>query len=187
MIWGADYQRQEHASAWEARRGKSPRPSPASLHIPDHYETRSGPAIAGEQYDAGLMPVFSSRNGTAGEPIVSTEWHHPNRRGWKTSPKSPEANLRRSLVDGRCLVLHSGAGSGNRTRVFSLEGCCSTIELYPRLQIRLPGRQWWRGLDSNQRRQSQRIYSPSPLTTRAPLQTAARSLATRHSCNPAAG
>ena len=25
----------------------------------------------------------------------------------------------------------TGAGSGNRTRVFSLEGCCSTIELYP--------------------------------------------------------
>ena len=31
---------------------------------------------------------------------------------------------------------------------------------------------WWRGLDSNQRRLSQRIYSPSPLTTRAPLQAA---------------
>ncbi len=29
---------------------------------------------------------------------------------------------------------------------------------------------WWRGLDSNQRRLSQRIYSPSPLATRAPLQ-----------------
>src|SRR6516225_6559369 len=28
---------------------------------------------------------------------------------------------------------------------------------------------WWRGLDSNQRRLSQRIYSPSPLATRAPL------------------
>ena len=28
---------------------------------------------------------------------------------------------------------------------------------------------WWRGLDSNQRRLSQRIYSPPPLTTRAPL------------------
>ena len=30
-------------------------------------------------------------------------------------------------------------------------------------------RSWWRGLDSNQRRLSQRIYSPSPLATRAPL------------------
>ena len=26
----------------------------------------------------------------------------------------------------------SGAGEGNRTLVFSLEGCCSTIELHPR-------------------------------------------------------
>ena len=25
----------------------------------------------------------------------------------------------------------AGAGSGNRTRIFSLEGCCSTTELYP--------------------------------------------------------
>ena len=25
----------------------------------------------------------------------------------------------------------SGAGNGNRTRIFSLEGCCSTFELYP--------------------------------------------------------
>ncbi len=31
-------------------------------------------------------------------------------------------------------------------------------------------RQWWRELDLNQRRHSQRIYSPSPLTTRASLQ-----------------
>ena len=28
---------------------------------------------------------------------------------------------------------------------------------------------WWRELDLNQRRHSQRVYSPSPLTTRAPL------------------
>jgi hypothetical protein len=27
-----------------------------------------------------------------------------------------------------------GAGEGNRTLVFSLEGCCSTIELHPRFQ-----------------------------------------------------
>ena len=37
--------------------------------------------------------------------------------------------------------------------------------------------QWWRGLDSNQRRLSQRIYSPSPLTTRAPLHDCCRSRA----------
>src|SRR2546429_9804966 len=59
-----------------------------------------------------------------------------------------------------------GAGEGNRTLVVSLEGFCSTIELHPRASDRLS---WWRGLDSNQRRLSQRIYSPSPLATRAPL------------------
>jgi hypothetical protein len=30
-------------------------------------------------------------------------------------------------------------------------------------------REWWRELDSNQRTLSERIYSPSPLTTRTPL------------------
>ncbi len=29
--------------------------------------------------------------------------------------------------------LRLGAGEGNRTLVFSLEGCCSTIELHPRV------------------------------------------------------
>ena len=111
-------------------------------------------------------------------------------------------------------ICYAGAGSGNRTRIFSLEGCCSTTELYPHSLKRcalcqvakdasacsilrmipckkparvllartvargrgmLQDRQWWRGLDSNQRRLSQRIYSPSPLTTRAPLRTAAES------------
>src|ERR1700749_4636145 len=70
-----------------------------------------------------------------------------------------------------------GAGEGNRTLVFSLEGCCSTIELHPptpgRLRrgepaLELAARHcahcwlafqavapagsegWWRGLDSNQ-------------------------------------
>src|SRR5579872_183380 len=81
-----------------------------------------------------------------------------------------------------------GAGEGNRTLVISLEGCCSTIELHPHSDDRdrgsgirtklllipmpdpcFPIPAWWRGLDSNQRRLSQRIYSPSPLATRAPL------------------
>src|SRR5262245_28377317 len=32
-----------------------------------------------------------------------------------------------------------GAGEGNRTLVFSLEGCCSTIELHPRSRRQLHG------------------------------------------------
>jgi hypothetical protein len=39
----------------------------------------------------------------------------------------------------------------------------------PRQSSLLCSENWWRGLDSNQRRRSQRIYSPSPLATRAPL------------------
>ena len=78
-----------------------------------------------------------------------------------------------------------------------MEGYCSTIELHPQADhsadqhapIELVGGTflrrnnlptqiylhrhtadlWWRELDSNQRRHSQRVYSPSPLATRAPL------------------
>ena len=60
-----------------------------------------------------------------------------------------------------------GAGSRDRTGILSLEGCCTTIVLYPRRR-ETSGR-WWRRLDSNQRRHSQRVYSPSPLATRALL------------------
>ena len=67
----------------------------------------------------------------------------------------------------RCRKFNDGAGEGNRTLVISLEGCCSTIELHPRETLR---RRWWRRLDSNQRTLSERIYSPSPLTTRTLLQ-----------------
>ena len=70
------------------------------------------------------------------------------------------------------------AGEGNRTLVFSLEGCCTTIVLHPQSQLGT-GRDFscskllalcspkWGLLDSNQCRRSQRIYSPPPLTTRA--------------------
>ena len=83
----------------------------------------------------------------------------------------------------------SGAGEGNRTLVVSLEGFCSAIELHPHLALRdpqYPSRliasaiftlqpqpsvlTWWRGKDSNLRRQSRQIYSLIPLTTREPLQ-----------------
>ena len=35
------------------------------------------------------------------------------------------------------VIENIGAGEGNRTLVFSLEGCCSTIELHPRLRDHL--------------------------------------------------
>ena len=46
-------------------------------------------------------------------------------------------------LEGSCSIqlsywrIYNGAGDGNRTRVSSLEGWCSTIELHP--QIRFPG------------------------------------------------
>ena len=83
-------------------------------------------------------------------------------------PKAAHHTARKPVV----ILRHArkaGAGEGNRTLVVSLEGFCSTIELHP---PSFPVHQnWWRGLDSNQRRQSQQIYSLPPLTTRAPLRT----------------
>ena len=38
----------------------------------------------------------------------------------------------KSVLKRRAIQLSVGAGEGNRTLVFSLEGCCSTIELHPR-------------------------------------------------------
>ena len=37
-----------------------------------------------------------------------------------------------AFIAGQAQVACIGAGEGNRTLVFSLEGCCSTIELHPR-------------------------------------------------------
>ena len=82
----------------------------------------------------------------------------------------------------------AGAGEGNRTLVVSLEGFCSTIELHPHyspfarsttipisasytLLFSLHFLNWWRGKDSNLRRQSRQIYSLIPLTAREPLRT----------------
>ena len=44
-------------------------------------------------------------------------------------------------LEGSCSIqlsywrISNGAGDGNRTRVSSLEGWCSTIELHPQIQI----------------------------------------------------
>lgn len=48
----------------------------------------------------------------------------------RTDGKRPLTSARRDRSRGRGRR-QSGAGEGNRTLVFSLEGCCSTIELHP--------------------------------------------------------
>ena len=67
----------------------------------------------------------------------------------------------------------NGAGEGNRTPVVSLEGFCSAIELHPPNKISMAaplnttnGGGSWIRTNVGVR---QRVYSPSPLATRAPL------------------
>ena len=45
--------------------------------------------------------------------------------------RTPYLLLRRQLLYPDELLAHVGAGDGNRTRVSSLEGWCSAIELHP--------------------------------------------------------
>src|SRR3954454_18575461 len=82
-----------------------------------------------------------------------------------------------------------GAGRGNRTLVFSLEGCCSTIELHPRKSnLSSPAAHWrmagspagaqgakagGRGRTRTYEVVRQRIYSPPPL----PLGTLSQTVA----------
>ena len=56
------------------------------------------------------------------------------KNGTPGGTRTPDLLLRRQLLYPAELLAHiSGAGDGNRTRVSSLEGWCSTIELHPRL------------------------------------------------------
>src|SRR5690606_26372837 len=79
---------------------------------------------------------------------LGTDSSHHNRLAatW-VAPHLPGAQ-----PDSVAPCVRDGAGEGNRTPVFSLEGCCSTIELHPHPFFRGPRPSWWRGLDSNQRR-----------------------------------
>src|SRR3989338_3070283 len=118
--------------------------------------------------------------------------NNKNQKGWCPWRESDSRPL---PYQGSALPLShmgkntTGAGEGNRTLVVSLENFCSTIELHPQafppnnnLNKRIPQRSptqptksqniiWWRGKDSNLRRQSRQIYSLIPLTAREPLLT----------------
>ena len=72
----------------------------------------------------------------------------------RTTPKIPQICAVYKALWG-FVRSENGAGNGNRTRVFSLEGCCTTIVLYPlniqrRASTLADRRGWWKGLDSNQ-------------------------------------
>ena len=56
--------------------------------------------------------------------------------GTPEGTRTPDLLLRRQLLYPAELLAHFyGAGDGNRTRVTSLEGWCSTIELHPQIRI----------------------------------------------------
>ena len=72
------------------------------------------------------------------------------------------------------LKANGGAGSGNRTRITSLEGLGNNHYTMPAIKNELVLYRriiwkWWRGKDSNLRRLSRQIYSLIPLATREPL------------------
>src|SRR5882762_5159328 len=71
-----------------------------------------------------------------------------------------------SIISGDRLgkSLGDGAGEGNRTLVFSLEGCCSTIELHPRASDHLTRRADGLNRACGLRACSARLSRPKPLT-----------------------
>ena len=63
---------------------------------------------------------------------VTTTWC---KIGTPGGTRTPDLLLRRQLLYPAELLAHFyGAGDGNRTRVSSLEGWCSTIELHPQIR-----------------------------------------------------
>ena len=59
---------------------------------------------------------------------------HRQGNGTPEGTRTPDLLLRRQLLYPAELLAHlDGAGDGNRTRVSSLEGWCSTIELHPQV------------------------------------------------------
>ena len=84
---------------------------PRSVH---HDAARSG--------DAG-----QTRRGRALRRRAPLRAPPPARRDARGAPAG-------AALDEAGAGVRIGAGEGNRTLVFSLEGCCSTIELHPRFQ-----------------------------------------------------
>ncbi len=108
--------------------------------------------------DAWAMKSSAATKATIDLPVPSLDFtQRPLRAVWlpRDAWRRNTVRLRQSRSAGPDRVLRSGTGERDRSRRHG------------------PLAQWWRRLDSNQRRLSQRIYSPSPLTTRALLRNCA--------------
>ena len=148
------------------------RPCPA-------FAAAAGPVFAGDHHLAGSAPRPLARTG-AGEGnrtlVVSLEGFcsaielHPRFR-------SQESGVRRQRSGNRSVgVSGAGAlaplktlrsGSDSTPPGATCAACETSTRLLPVFCLLIPD--WWRGKDSNLRRQSRQIYSLLPLTAREPL------------------
>ena len=89
-----------------------------------------------------------------------------------TEPHGPNSRTTVTRNFAATFETVAGAGDGNRTRVISLEGWGSTIELLPHLANRPDADpqsaqhqfRWWRRLDSNQRRRKPTDLQSAPFS-----------------------
>ncbi len=134
--------------------------------------------------DAATSPC----NATTTKPHVSTE---QNWCPWRESDPRPlpyqGSALPLSHMGMSCHTCYWSGRRGSNSRHLAWKASALPTELHPhyaehpRKALTIPfytpptgNKFWWRGLDSNQRTQRERIYSPSPLTTRPPLQNRPR-------------
>ena len=159
---------------------------------------------------SGADPVRAGEDRAARSGFVHADNAQPDDRGGRSCGSQARAmhgrrvaRLLRLLEIARAIAHKylgrhekgAGAGTGNRTRVFSLEGCCSTIELHPR---RAPKSRCRRGESSRDRQVFSRarpaedadapaagaVASPTrgflPLTGRSPVTISPAAPVARH-------
>jgi hypothetical protein len=79
-----------------------------------------------------LMSSHLNRSGAARGTRQRTKRHEKQPTGERASERAKQPICPNKIRPSRQVYEKAGAGEGNRTLVFSLEGCCSTIELHPR-------------------------------------------------------
>ncbi len=124
---GARFSRMRRRSPSKACRVSSPPAGTASWHRPARRRNRLDTEINRALREPEMKQKFLAQGM---DP-------RPERRGLRQVHRSGNHQMGRRDQGGRHqgelrIWGAAGAGEGNRTLVFSLEGCCSTIELHPR-------------------------------------------------------